>query len=48
MRGEVILLTRNILIQGDNTQNTWAGHVVTADADQMDAKGNTVTLSGLT
>jgi hypothetical protein len=47
MRGEVILLSRNIVIQGDNS-NSWQGQFVTADATQIDATGNSVTLSGLT
>ena len=47
MRGEVVLLSRNIVIQGDNS-NSWQGQFVTADATQIDATGNSVTLSGLT
>jgi hypothetical protein len=31
MRGEVILLTRNIVIEGDKTQNDWPGQFVTTD-----------------
>lgn len=32
MRGEVILLNRNILIRGDKTQNDWQAQFVTSDA----------------
>ena len=48
MRGEVILLNRNILIQGDKTKHAWPGQFVTLDAIQIDANGNELTLYGKT
>jgi hypothetical protein len=44
MRGEVILLTRNIVIQGDSTQNDWQGQFVTSDALKVDSTGNIINL----
>jgi hypothetical protein len=40
MRGEVVLLTRNVRVIGDDTMS-WGGHVVTSDT--MDDLGNLVT-----
>lgn len=48
MRGEVILLTRNVKIQGDMTENDYAGQFVTADAFQLSVDGEETLLSGLT
>jgi hypothetical protein len=48
MRGEVILLTRNIVIQGDSSENDYAGQFVTADASQLSESGEETVLSGLT
>jgi len=48
MRGEVILLTRNIVISGDQSANTWNGQFVTSDVTQMDALGNSIPQSGIT
>jgi hypothetical protein len=47
MRGEVFLLTRNILIEGDNTQNTWNGMFITADLTLLDTTGNPQNFSGV-
>lgn len=48
MRGEVVLLTRNIKIVGDNTKHDWAGTFFTSDITLMDAAGTEVKFSGLT
>jgi hypothetical protein len=40
MRGEVVLLSRNVRVIGDDTMS-WGGHVVTSDT--MDDLGNLVT-----
>ena len=48
MRGEVLMLNRNIIIQGDQTLSDWYGQFVTSDAIQIDANGNETTLQGLT
>jgi hypothetical protein len=47
MRGEVILLTRNIKIIGDKTENDYGGQFITADATQLSATGEEKILSGL-
>lgn len=48
MRGEVILLTRNIVVQGDKTQNDWAGTWFNADISLLDQDGKEVIFTGLT
>ena len=48
MRGEVVLLTRNIVIEGDMTENDWPGQFVTSDAIQIDLNGVETNLQGLT
>ena len=40
MRGEVVLLTRNVRVVGDDTMS-WGGQIVTSDT--MDDEGNLVT-----
>jgi hypothetical protein len=41
MRGEVALLTRNIVIKGDGTDD-WGGQVLTADSIELSTTGNSV------
>jgi hypothetical protein len=48
MRGEVILLTRSIVIQGDMTENDWHGQFLTTDTMIMDSNGGMVSYQGLT
>lgn len=43
MRGEVILLTRNIVIRGDTTENNWAGQFLTMDTVMFDPTRDMVT-----
>jgi len=47
MRGEVVLLTRNIKIIGDYSENDWGGQIITSDATQLSATGEETILSGL-
>ena len=47
LRGEVFLLTRNIVIEGDNTQNTWNGMFITADLTLIDTTGKEQSFSGI-
>jgi hypothetical protein len=48
MRGEVIMLSRNILVRGDASQNTWEGQFVTSDMLLYDANFNEINFRGLT
>jgi len=49
MRGEVVLLTRNIKIRGDVTPtNDWHGHMLTMDSFQFDMNGNQINYYGKT
>lgn len=43
MRGEVILLTRNIVIKGDQTQNIWNGQFLTMDSTVFKPDGTSTT-----
>jgi hypothetical protein len=40
MRGEVVLLTRNIVIKGDQTGNDWHGQFLTFDSTVLNADGD--------
>jgi len=47
MRGEVVLLTRNIKIRGDvSATNDWHGHMLTIDSFQFDNTLTNLTLHG--
>jgi len=48
MRGEVILLNRNIVIEGDMTSNDWHGQFLTTDTILLDTSGNPVDFKGST
>jgi len=48
MRGEVVLLTRNIVIKADQSVNNWNGQFLTFDSTVLDANGNPTTYSGQT
>lgn len=47
MRGEVILLTRNIVIRGDQSANTWNGQFLTMDSTVFKPDGTSTTYQGL-
>lgn len=47
MRGEVVLLTRNIVIKGD-TSNTWNGQFLTTDTTIFKTDGTSATYQGMT
>jgi hypothetical protein len=47
MRGEVVLLTRSIVIKGD-TSNTWNGQFLTTDTTIFNTDGTSVTFQGIT
>jgi hypothetical protein len=47
MRGEVVLLTRNIVIQGDSSVN-WAGMLLTTDVIKINSAGEETAYSGVT
>lgn len=46
MRGEVVLLTRNIVIKGDMTSNNWHGQFLTTDTTVLDGKGGVAEYKG--
>jgi hypothetical protein len=48
LRGEVFLLSRNILIEGSHAVNTWNGVLVTADLTLIDTFGKEQKFSGIT
>lgn len=47
LRGEVFLLSRNVLIEGSQAKNTWNGVVVTADLSLLDLFGKEQKFSGI-
>ena len=48
MRGEVVLLTRNIVIKGDQTGNDWHGQFLTFDSFGFDNAYNLIEYKGQT
>lgn len=48
MRGEVVLLTRNIIIEGDQTANNWHGQFLTLDTMLLDSNGGQIDFKGST
>ena len=47
LRGEVLLLTRNILIRGDDIES-WGGQIVTSDTVEINTKGEMAIREGST
>ena len=48
MRGEVVLLTRNIVIKGDQTGNDWHGQFLTFDSFSFDSNFDLIEYKGQT
>ena len=48
MRGEVVLLTRNIVIKGDQTGNDWHGQFLTFDSFSFDSNLDLIEYKGQT